>query len=254
MELHYKVLGEGHPLIILHGLFGMSDNWFGIARELSDRFRGYLPDLRNHGRSPHSESFTYALMAMDVREFMDRQGLPRAHLMGHSMGGKVAMQLALSEPKRIHNLIVVDIAPRAYPNQMDDLVQVLQKLDLSAVASRREADRLLQKTIGDAALRQFLLKNLKRVSENRLDWKFNLGAIYRNLPELFRAIEGRNPFAGPTLFIKGERSPYVSPADMPAIRKLFPNSKLEEIPGAGHWVHADAPLPFLRVVRDFLCE
>ncbi len=254
MELFYRVYGEeGFPLLILHGLFGSSDNWHNLARRFAEHFRVFTLDLRNHGNSPHADIMTYPVMAEDVREFMERQGLRETYLLGHSMGGKVAMMLALRYPERVSKLVVEDIAPRAYPPVHRDVLERLRSVPLDTLRHRREAEVYLERYISEPAVRQFLLKYLIRDPETgRFRWKFNLQAIEKNYERIagWPAIEGT--YDGPTLFVRGERSDYVREDDLPIIQRYFPYARLVTIEGAGHWVHVDAPEAFLEIVTNFL--
>jgi esterase len=250
--LHHRILGEGPALIILHGLFGSLNNWQTLARRFAAGRAVHLLDQRNHGRSPHDARHDYTLLGADLLEYMDQQGLRDATLLGHSMGGKVAMQAALAAPGRVDRLIVVDIAPRAYDPAHDDLMEALASLDLSSCATREEADaRLL---VPDATVRQFLLTNLKRDDAGRLGWRMNLPALREQYPHLLRAVTGPAPYPGPALFVAGGTSAYIQPADEAGIRSLFPLARIVTIQGAGHWVHAERPEEFAREVEHFLAE
>ncbi len=252
MKLNFKVFGEGEPLIILHGLFGSLDNWQGIAKELSDRFRVYIVDQRNHGRSPHSEVMNYEVMANDLLELMDDQNLQTAHVMGHSMGGKTAMKFALTYPERCNKLIVVDIAPKAYPPGHEEIFRALFALDPSKISSRAEADRQLSRYIDNVNIRLFLLKNLQRTPDGHFAWKMNLPVLYKNYKHITEAIEASQPFDHPTLFIRSETSSYILDSDIAEIRRLFPKARIVTIKNTGHWIHAEAPEAFLQTVRAFL--
>ncbi|RMG29163.1 MAG: alpha/beta fold hydrolase [Bacteroidetes bacterium] len=252
MKLNYKTYGQGPALIILHGLFGSLDNWVSHARALSELFSVYVLDQRNHGKSPHSSEWNYELMALDLLEFMDDQGIFRAHLLGHSMGGKTAMQFAGMEPDRIDKLIVADMAPKAYPPHHREILETLIQLDVSKLSSRQQADQLMQQGIAEASVRQFLLKSLLRQPGDGFRWKYNLPVIYAKYEEVLKAIELPFPFEGPSLFLYGTRSNYILPEDHELIRKQFPRARFQAIKGAGHWLHADAPEAFLQAVKEFL--
>jgi esterase len=251
VELKFQAAGEGFPLVVLHGLFGSSDNWAGISRRLADTSRVFAVDLRNHGESPHSDDFNYELMAGDIAGFMDRQGLPQADVLGHSMGGKAAMRLALDHPDRVRRLIVADMAPRPYAPAHREILAAMRGLDLSSAKSRADLDAALAGAIPETTVRQFLLKSVAR-DERGFRWKLNLDAINRHYDELNAAIESDRPFPGPALFIRGGRSMHVLDADMEGIRRLFPAARLVTLPEAGHWVHADVPEEFARAVKEFL--
>lgn len=252
MRLYHRSFGTGSPLIILHGLFGSLNNWQTLAKRLAGHFTVFALDLRNHGHSPHSGEFTYAAMAGDVREFVLEHGLSPACVIGHSMGGKTAMELALLFPDVVDRLVIVDIAPREYPPIHDKLMEAMDSADLGRYATREEIDRALAESIPETAVRQFLLTNLRREETGKYGWKMNLDAIKANSSELGRAVTADLPFKKPVLFISGERSPYIVLDDRPGILRLFPLATFRTIEGAGHWVHADAPDEFLRVVLGFL--
>jgi esterase len=253
MELHARILGDGPPLVLLHGLFGSNENLGGIARALSDRWTVYGLDLRNHGRSPHGRRMDYATLAADVRETLDAHALDRPALLGHSLGGKAAMELALSAPERVERLIVVDIAPVAYDRRHDQELEALHRLDLAAVASRGDADRALAGDVPNAAIRQFLLKNLVRGDEG-FEWRIPLETIHAEYEDIAAAPAAIGPYAGPALFVRGGDSDYVPAEAEPEITKRFPNARIETIPGAAHWVHVDKPEPFLEIVGEFLAQ
>jgi pimeloyl-ACP methyl ester carboxylesterase len=252
MQLHFQSYGEGPPLIILHGLFGSLENWHSISQKLAADFRVFAVDQRNHGRSAHAADMSYQSMAQDLKEFVTSQQLSEVNLLGHSMGGKTAMSFALNYPDRVERLIVADIAPRAYPPHHSEILTALLSLDLSSFKNRKDMEAHLAPLIPDLATRQFLLKNVKRDSAGAFYWQMNLTAIHRNYDRLNEALSSQQPFAKPTLFIRGDRSDYIRDEDLASIRRLFPKAELYEIPGAGHWVHVDAPEAFLRKVREFL--
>jgi pimeloyl-ACP methyl ester carboxylesterase len=252
MQLHFQSYGQGPPLIILHGLFGSLENWHSISQMLAANFHVFAMDQRNHGRSPHATDMSYQLMAEDLKEFVADKQLGSVNLLGHSMGGKTAILFAISYPQLVEKLIVVDIAPRAYPDHHSDILKALSSLDLSSFKSRAEMESQLAPSIPDLAVRRFLLKNVKRDQAGNFYWQMNLCAIEANYARLSEQISSQRPFEKPTLFVRGERSNYLRDDDMTAIQKLFPRVKLCEIAGAGHWVHAEAPEAFLRTVREFL--
>lgn len=251
MNLFFQEYGSGQPLIILHGLLGSLDNWHTLSKTFASSFRVLAIDLRNHGRSPHADTFTYQAMAEDVLELLDAQHIESAHLLGHSMGGKVAMTLALSNPERVGKLVVVDIATKAYPRLHDELLESLISTDLHSCQSRQEVDRALSGKIPDLAVRQFLMKNLARDSAGSFFWKANLEVISENYQEIAVEIRSAIPFLNPTLFIKGERSHYVLESDTSLIHHLFPKARIVSI-DAGHWVHAESPARFAEAVQQFL--
>ena len=252
MELHFECYGHGHPLIILHGLFGSLENWRTLSKAFAQSFTVFALDQRNHGRSPHSEVFTYQAMTDDVREFMIQQSLTSAYVLGHSMGGKVAMQFALIYPDLIDKLIVVDIAPKVYLPGHDDVFAALYSFDPSTLHSRQEADVALARHLPDLALRQFLLKNLERKDSDTFAWRINLDSIHRNYHEMLKAFTANGQFSRPTLFIRGASSDYIRDVDFITIREIFPAAELITIPHTGHWVHAEAPREFAQAVFHFL--
>ncbi len=253
VALSFREYGAGPPLIILHGLFGSSVNWVSMARRLSHERRVLCLDLRNHGHSPHTPDMSYADMVSDVRRFMDDHGLDRAAILGHSLGGKVAMGLALADPARIDRLIVVDIAPVTYRHSYAGIIHALRGLDLSEVTSRAQADSLLAPELPEVGLRQFLLQNLSGVNGG-YRWCVNLEATERSEQEIkgFSTGPQTQPYAGQALFLRGALSDYVSSEHYPIIHRLFPAAHIEVIPGAGHWVHVDKPDGFFAALRSFL--
>jgi len=254
MRLNFQVQGDGFPLIILHGFLGSLDNWRSVSKKLSASSKVYSLDLRNHGDSPHSAIMNYSIMVHDLQEFYADQRIPEAHLLGHSMGGKVAMQFTLENPTLVNKLIVVDIAPKPYPASQRALLQALRDLDLSKFQSFGEIDIALAPAIKKPALRSFLLKNLARDSVRGFRWKINLDALITNYDELTKNIPVREPSIKPCLFIRGGQSKYIQDEDLPMIERGFPEAQIATIQSAGHWVQADAPAEFLRLVEDFLAH
>lgn len=255
MELFYNQYGEsGPPLLILHGLLGSHGNWHTLSRTaFQEVARVYAVDQRNHGRSPHADRIDYSSMAADVRTFIDRHELAPAHLLGHSMGGKTAMQTALSYPDRVDRLIVVDMAPKAYPPEHAPLLEALAQIDPPRYNSRSAIDAALAEDVPSTPIRQFLLKNL-HYDGDTYTWTMNLDALRAHYDDLTAALPRGSTFDGPTLFIRGANSDYIADEDMDDIRTRFPSAELATIDGAGHWVHADAPEAFAEVVVDFLAE
>lgn len=252
MQLHFKELGRGEPLVMLHGLFGSSDNWMGVAPRLAGTFHVFALDLRNHGRSPHSDEMSYSLMAQDVTDLLDSLGLRDVFLLGHSMGGKTAMQLALQQPDRIRKLVVVDMAPRVYKPVHEPIFAALLGLNLESFHAIKEIEEALAPTIPGLALRRFLLKNVGRNPDGSLFWKMNLRGVSNNYPRLNEPLAAEAPFEKPALFLRGGQSNHVMRTDEPQIRDLFPNPEFQTIEGATHWVHADAPDEFVRRVSQFI--
>jgi esterase len=252
MKLYSRIEGSGFPVVILHGLLGSSENWRAVSKRLSRTHRIYGVDLRNHGESPHSEIMTYPVMADDLREFFERKGISEAHLVGHSLGGKVAMQLATSYPDRVKKLVVVDIAPKAYPPSQRPILTALQRLELQSLRSFGEIDTALASAIPEIAVRQFLMKNIARVPNTGFQWRIDLASIAKNYDELTKAIIPERKYDKPALWVRGGRSDYIQDADLSSIRALFPRAELKTLATAGHWVHAEAAEEFLSVLTAFL--
>lgn len=252
MELFHQHYGEGHPLIILHGLFGMSDNWVSLARRFADNYSVHVIDQRNHGRSGRHQVFNYEAMVDDLLEFMDTHQINSAILLGHSMGGKTAMQFSLDYPEKVDKLIVADISADAYNHSHDQLIEAMLSVDLEKFSSRSEVRQELNKKVPDGRISQFLLKNLYWKDRSTLGWKANLEVILDNLPEIFQALDAQIPYSGPVLFIRGGESPYIRQKHIPRIKRLFPQSHIETIEGASHWLHAEKPDEFFERVLHFL--
>jgi pimeloyl-ACP methyl ester carboxylesterase len=252
MLLFHRDLGGAGlpPLVLLHGLLGSSRNWQTAGAELALSRHVLAVDLRNHGGSPHAEPMTYEAMAADVVGWMDSRGLDRVSLLGHSMGGKVAMRIACSHPGRIERLIVVEVAPRAYPaGRWSAEFVALQGLDLGRLTSRSEAERLIEPAVPDWAMRKFLMTNLLRLEGGGWRWMVNLPALAESLPEILRNPLGPGDvYPGPALFVAGGKSGYVQPGDGEAIRRHFPEARIEVIPEAGHNPHMEARAAFVRTV------
>ena len=253
MELFHREFGQGSPVIILHGLFGFSDNWQTIAKSLADQHLVITPDLRNHGRSPHVPGHSYPEMADDLKTFMDEHWVFSSALVGHSMGGKVAMQLALAHPDHVERLMVVDIGPGRAEDKHSSIFKALLDMDLSKMKTRQDAESYLSDKIADAGTRQFLLKNITRESDGTYTWKMNLPVLWKHYTDVLAAVSGE-PYTKPALFVRGSRSDYIKDKDIPLIKTLFPNAQVVTIEGAGHWVHADKPNELLAVLKDFLTQ
>lgn len=251
MELYYNEYGDGGPaLVILHGLLGSSGNWHTLSRNVfSEVAHVYAVDQRNHGRSPHAEAFNYEVMADDLRGFLDRRGLASAIVLGHSMGGKTAMQAALTYPERVDALLVADMAPKAYPPHHTGILEALQRIDPTAYADRQAIDDALAEDVSSFPIRQFLLKNLHYDGE-RYTWQMNLEAIAANYDAVTAALPAEGTYDGPVRFIRGARSDYVADEDLAGIKARFPRADLVTIPGADHWVHADNPEAFGEAVVE----
>jgi esterase len=251
MKLYYRTEGKGKPLIILHGLFGSSDNWLTLGRELANHRKVYLVDQRNHGQSPHSDTFTYEAMAEDLAQFIEEQQIEMPIILGHSMGGKTAMKFAIEHPEKLEKLIVADIAPKAYPIHHDQILEGLMSLDLENLKSRKEADEQLARFVPQLGVRQFLLKNLARGPQG-FEWKVNLPVLNRDIENVVVPLDENASFNKPTLFIRGDQSDYIQDEDEALIAQIFQNYRLKTIPGAGHWLHAEKPQEFLELVNEFL--
>jgi pimeloyl-ACP methyl ester carboxylesterase len=254
VQLHHKILGHGKPLIILHGLFGMLDNWQTLGRRLGEHFTVFLLDQRNHGRSQHHPDFNYPLLAEDLHQFMERHGMYRANILGHSMGGKVAMQFAIEHSAMVEKLVVVDIGPKHYEPLHRHIFEALLSLDLLTASGRSEVEAVLLEKIGTGTEVNFLLKNLHKERAGGFSFKMNLQSLYDHYDQIVAPIESDHPVFESALFLRGGRSRYVLDADWPQIQRLFPNAVLATIPEAGHWVHAEAPDAFYRKVMDFLLD
>ncbi len=254
VKLFAKTSGAGQPVILFHGLFGAGDNLGVVARALAKDYSVHVVDLRNHGASPHVDTMDYPSMASDVLAYMDDNGLEKAALLGHSMGGKVAMQLALDAPARVSGLIVADIAPVEYPAWHDNVFKGMFAVAEHEIHQRKEADRILAEHVSEPGVRQFLLRNLERNTEGSYVWRVNLSGIHDSYQNIRLAPTGDMPYEGPVLFVKGGRSDYIGSTHQKQVLSLFPASQLKVIGGAGHWLHAEKPDLFNRVVSDFLCR
>ena len=264
MKLYYRKTGKGPALVILHGLYGSSDNWMTIARYLSDMFTVYLPDLRNHGQSPHADEHTYESMSNDLDEMISETGIGRFILAGHSMGGKVAMKYALNWPDRIYSLVILDISPfgtrdhdNVYYRQHSSILETLLSVNLAGLKTRSEAENLLAIKIPSERIRSFIMKNLARSNHNQFSWKLNVNALYENLDNIMEGIISDDAHyeqvtGFPVLFVKGEDSDYIKEDEMPVIKKIFPSADLKILSNAGHWLHAERPDAVIRIFQDQL--
>ncbi|MAK33280.1 MAG: alpha/beta hydrolase [Acidiferrobacter sp.] len=248
--LAFSVTGSGPPVVILHGLFGSATNWRRIAEGLSDQRQIFSVDLPNHGESPWTDDMSYPAQAALLADFLSVEVPESPILIGHSMGGKVAMTLALQHEILLGALVVVDIAPTAYPHTHEPLVEAMKSLDLAAIRNRREAEMQLEKAIPEKALRQFLLQNLRSTSDG-LRWRINLEVIHRQMGALTGFDVTAAPCVVPSLFIYGTQSDYVTPKTTPAILKHFPKARLMALEGAGHWLHAQEPQRFIQAFQEF---
>ena len=253
MILFERHFGEGEPLLILHGLFGQSDNWTSIARKLSENYRVYTIDLRNHGQSGHDDHMDYQVMAEDVRETCLALGLEKVHLLGHSMGGKVAMTFGMNYPEMLYSLMIADIGPRYYTPHHQEILNGLNQIQTETLTSRQEAENQLSEVIQDSSTRQFLLKNLYRTDDNRFAWRFNLPVLTQSIERVGDAYMGGICLV-PTLFYHGGKSRYILPTDYEDIRALFPRAEFRVMEGAGHWLHAENPTAFVETTRWWLAK
>lgn len=251
--LHSKILGQGQPLVILHGFLGMSDNWKTLGNQYAAQgFEVHLVDQRNHGKSFHSEDFDYDTMSNDLVHYLNYKELEQAVVIGHSMGGKTAMQLATTHPTRIAKLLVADISPKFYPPHHQPIIDALGHLDFEQISSRKEADEVLSAHLSEFGIRQFLLKNLYWVEPGKLGLRFNYAVLRNKMDEIGENIGATALYEGPTLFLRGDRSEYILPNDFPEIKRHFPNSDVETIDNAGHWLHAENPKQFFEKSLLFL--
>jgi len=252
VKLNYINIGSGEPLLILHGLFGSLDNWKTLGNRFAENYEVYLIDQRNHGKSPHSREFDYHVMSDDIAEFVEDHSLENINLLGHSMGGKTAMTYA-QENEGITKLIIADISPKAYEPHHNNLVEAMEEIDFSKINSRGKIEEILSKSIPNVGIRNFLMKNIYWREKGVLDWKINLPIIKENMVGIAGEID-REEVDTPTLFIRGGKSEYIIDEDFKIIKDQFPNSRIETIPGTGHWLHAEEPDIFYDMVMSFLKE
>jgi len=254
MVLFSRIYGNGEPLLILHGLFGMGDNWITLAKRFAENYEVHVIDQRNHGQSFHSDSWTYQDMVSDLEEYIEAHQLGRVNLLGHSMGGKTVMCFASMHPSKVRKLIVADIAPKQYPVSHNFIIEALSKLNFDELHSRKQVDEELSKYISDYGIRQFILKSIYWKEKGKLGLRFNLEVIKRDIKNIGIALPPIAYFDGPTLFLDGENSDYIKPEDEEVISLHFPNYEIVEIPNAGHWLHAEQPKIFFETVSEFLEE
>jgi pimeloyl-ACP methyl ester carboxylesterase len=253
IQLNYKKLGDsGSTIIILHGLLGALDNWQTIAKQLATTYLVYIIDQRNHGRSPHTKDMSYELLAQDIYDFCQQHHIEKTTIIGHSMGGKVAMLLALQHPSLIEKLIVVDIAPSYYDGGHEAILFAMAEAPLNSTERREDIDKFLEPRIHNFGVRQFIMKNLTRNTNGQFEWKSNFEVLILNYRKLMDFPNMHTQFLGNTYFIKGENSNYINQDNFEACDKYFPNNKLIEIKDAGHWVHADNPTTFLEKIQSLL--
>ena len=263
IKLNFRKSGSGPAFLILHGLYGASDNWISIAKKLEERFTVYIPDLRNHGHSPHTTTHTFQDMTDDLYRFFNDQSISNATILGHSMGGKLAMMFSAEYPELVKCLIVADIAPKSYGSdnqafksvlQHELILELMEELNLVAVDSRKEIDQFLSEKLSDHSLRQFLIKNIHRNKEGYFEWKINVPVLKYGLRSITTEVNGewfssRQPILNyPVTFIRGLNSDYISDSDIPAIKIIYPEARIIDIPDAGHWLHAEQPEKFIDAV------
>lgn len=253
MKLHSNIFGNGFPLIILHGFLGMGDNWKTLGKKYSELgFQVHLVDQRNHGRSPHSEDFSYSFLSDDLFEYCEDHQLTKINLLGHSMGGKTAMHFACKHPNKIEHLIIADIAPKYYAPHHQDILDSLLALDFSEIKSRNEADEELKKYIKDIGTRMFLLKNIYRKTPTEFDLRINLKTLSEKVIEIGKSLDTDAKFNGKSLFLRGDKSNYIPLDEVKNISNHFANYSIETIKNAGHWLHAENPTDFLKITSSFL--
>ena len=262
MELFYRKYGEGAPIIIVHGLYGASDNWVSIAKQLAKHYEVFLIDQRNHGRSPHSSEHNYHLMVHDLYEFIEKQEIEKAILIGHSMGGKTVMHFSYKYPEKTDALIVLDIAPKSYVSLSKKasihhylILNTLRNINFNNIKNRKDVDIELAKTIEDERIRMFLLKNIHRDKENHFSWSLNVKALYNHIDEIMNGelLPNKEPITGfPVLFIRGANSNYILDEDLEKIREIYPFAELQTIQNAGHWLHAEQANKLIKIITEFL--
>ncbi len=255
--LHSKIYGEdqaGTPLLVFHGLFGMLDNWGSFGKEMGELFPVHLIDLRNHGKSFHSEEMTHETLSNDILHYIEFHNLQKVNLLGHSLGGKAVMQFAINYPVKVEKLIVVDITPKAYPPHHQGIIKALESVDFSKANSRKDVEEVLQEYIPQKSVIQFLTKNLYWTDEKTLNWRFNLKTLAEKYSEFVSNAIKFGVFSGETLFIAGAKSNYILPQDQFQIKQQFPQASIVKIENAGHWVQAENPQDFAEVVKDFIFD
>jgi esterase len=253
MRLHSKIFGEGTPFIILHGFLGMGDNWKTLGKRFSQLgYQIHLIDQRNHGRSFHSDTFDYELLAEDLLTYCTQYNIKNCIVLGHSMGGKTAMLFTALYPDLVNKLIVADIAPRFYPIHHDAILEGLSALDFTTLKNRTQADEQLSNYISEFGIRQFLLKNLYWVSQGQLGLRLNLNALKNNVSEVGEALPSHLKVETSTLFLRGDKSEYIGLDDEKQISVQFLNSDIVTISNAGHWLHAENPNEFFTAVSHFI--
>ena len=255
MKLFYRTIGSGPPLIILHGLFGSSDNWMSVSKLFGVHYQVYLLDARNHGQSPHDEVHTYSSMADDLEEFIFKNALDSLYIIGHSMGGKTVMEYLTSKKNTVSKAVIVDISPRAYEPHHHREIQALKSINLAELSSRQEADDIMARIIPELGVRQFLLKNLYRNEDGSFHWRMNLDGIIYQINEIGKSTPKSSISDADILFLKGSKSDYyIRPEDEVLIKKIFPKSKIKIIENSGHWIQAEQPQAFFETVFSFFTK
>lgn len=252
--LHSKILGKGQPLLILHGFLGSGDNWITLGRQFAKDFEVHLIDLRNHGRSFHDKEMDYKVMCQDIFHYCEHYHLDNIYLLGHSMGGKVAMHLAVHHPELVNKLIVADIAPKEYPHRHQVILDALQAVDFLVVQSRDDIEAVLAQYIDNKAIRQFLMKNIKRIDQTTFAYKCNLPVLVSHYELMNESIPPLSQYEGEALFIKGALSDYILTSDKARIEVHFPKAQIKIIQKTGHWLHAEQPDKFYHLIMEFLTE
>jgi len=253
LELNYKVFGEGEPVIILHGLFGMLDNWQTFAKKLAEDYMVYIIDHRDHGKSPHTDTFNYPVLAEDLQQFMEANWIHEARLIGHSMGGKTVMQFAAEYEDMVKQLVVVDIAPVSYKPGHNEIFEALLSVDIDYVNGRSDVEATLSNYISDVGVRLFLMKNLQRKKEGGYRWKMNLELLHKEYEHIIANVSKATVETN-TLFVRGEKSKYIVEEGEAAIAEYYTNAEVKTVKGAGHWIHAEQPDILLEMVKTFFQE
>lgn len=254
MELYSRIIGptDAEPVVVIHGLFGASDNLMALGKALAEKYSVHILDVRNHGKSPHSDCMTYASMVDDVHEYLSTHSLPYISLIGHSMGGKIAMKFSLTYPNCVNRLIVADIAPVSYSSHHVAIFRAFDALDLGKLVSRSEALKIFSAYIDEPSVSQFLIKSLDKKPDGGFEWRFNLNVIRENYQHIISDDSGSSSFSGPVLFISGDQSDYVLAEHRARIIGLFPNVVSKRMQGVGHWLHAQKPAVFNNLCLRFL--
>ncbi len=252
MTLNYKVFGSGEPVIILHGLFGMLDNWQTFAKKLAEEYQVYIIDQRNHGKSPHTDAFSYKLMSSDLHGFISEHEIESPHIIGHSMGGKTVMQYAADYPDSARSITIVDMAPKTYRGSHEEIFEAVLSMDLASLEKRRDADQHLALSIGNIGVRQFLLKNLSRSSEG-FKWKANFQSLYNHYEAILGNVELGHALGTPALFVYSDHSGYLVQDDIEMVSSIFTAGTFIEMK-AGHWIHAEKPMELMEFVKEHIAN